>query len=123
MIENSTDENSTILAPPDDMINRYIPSIAKRYVYTAKREPDINSSYMVLPPCDYRLLNKCRHDYELSKRFYKHLDIEDLNKILNESSVEYVLLSKKTDDEINNTIITKISLIAESELYSLYEIK
>ncbi|HWQ96180.1 MAG TPA: hypothetical protein VN368_02285, partial [Candidatus Methylomirabilis sp.] len=121
-IRNIHDDKAVILTDPNDIINRYIPAMAGKYIFAASISMGKGQQWQVISVPSYSMADRIQKRVDLATDFLKNPEIGLLKKITKEYKLTHILLRKNYYNRFDKEMIEKTTFIAQNDGYILLRI-
>ncbi len=116
------ERDSVILSNPDDIINRYIPAIAGKYIFCGGTQPSREQQWVVIN--DLGILASEKNDsqkrFDLGEAFFQDPSI--LDEIRKDYRVTHILVTEKEYSKLNLESDDRLDMISKNNGYVLLAI-
>lgn len=120
-IKNIKDDKTVILTDPNDIINRYIPAMAGKYIFAASISTSKEQQWQVISVPSYNA-GRIQKRVDLATDFLKNPEIGLLKEIKKEYKLTHILLRKSYYNKFDKEMMEKTTLIAQDDGYILLRI-
>ena len=116
------DDDSVILAEPNDIINRYLPAMTGRYIFSGRSQPNRELQWAAI--ADLAIIASEKNDsierFELAQHFFR--DPAVLDEISKEYRVTHILVTEKDYSTLDLENDDRLNMISKNDGYVLLEI-
>lgn len=120
-IKKIDDINAVILTDPNDIINRFIPALTGKYIFSASITTNKKQQWQVISVPSY-MSDRIQKRVDLANKFFEKLDDDNLKEIKNEYKITHLLLKQGDYDKLDDAIVGNSKIIAKNDGYVLLEI-
>jgi hypothetical protein len=125
MIRNNTLPNDVIVINPRNILNRFLPFYAERYILAGANEVTKDQQWQVLSFCNGAFGKDCIKREDIANQFFASPSQLTLQNVRSEYQANYILLNKLDQDEYTKFSASDLQLIlpvAEDDQYALYKL-
>jgi len=117
------DQNAVILANPNDIVNRYIPAIAGKYIFCGRAQISQQQQWAVISDHAVTALEKkdTQKRFDLGERFFEDPGI--LDEIRNDYRITHILVTEQECSTLDLENDDRLNMISKNDGYVLLEIR